>query len=186
MGFHINESIGKLPDIQRNYMWKVFIPDIDKVSNGKIDPADFGLRCRTAAIPSRGVEPIESFFLGMKQMFPGKPLLTNTLILTVEEFEDQKGIISMYEWMENIFSIDPKSGHGGSSKFALKKDYATDVLIRSYRQKGEQDELDKTVVLKGAWPSNIDEVPLDYAAQESVKYTVTFTFDTWQLDDKSS
>ncbi len=183
--FHINEQLSKLPDVQRTYMWKCFVPDIDKMTNGVMSTSDFILRCRNIVIPSRGNEPIESSFLGMKQMFPGKPIFTNTMILMLEEFEDQNILKGLYQWQENLFSVDPKSGHGGTSIHSDKSMYSTDVLLRMYKQVGDLEELEKQVRVKNAWISNIDDTSLDYTTQESVKYTVTLTYDYWTLEDKN-
>lgn len=185
MSFHINKSIRKCGDLARNYMWEVFIPDIATVSNGAINAEDFVLRCRNVVIPARGNEPIETFFLGMKQLFPGKPIFTNTMILMLEEFEDQKIMKAIYQWQENIFSVDPKSDHAGSAKFDHKSKYTADMLLRLYKQTGEDNELDKMIRVVNCWPSNVDDVTLDYTAQESIKHTLTLTFDWWTLEDSS-
>jgi len=181
MGFHIND-LKKLGDVQRTYTWKVFIPDISKVTNTKIDADNFILRARSVSLPSRGNDPIESYFYGMKQVFPGRPVFTNTMSITLEEFEDQKLLKALYEWQENIYSTDLKSGHPGNASLGSKTQYAVDVLLRMYKQ-FENEELDKYVRVKNAWISNIDEVNLDYTAQDSVKYNLTLAYDWWQLED---
>jgi hypothetical protein len=136
-------------------------------------------------IPSRGNEPIEVFFMGMKALYPGKPIYTNTLILTTEEFEDIKMLDALYKWQENVFSTDPASNHAGSAGLATKSLYTTDVILRMYKQVGDQSPVEKRIRIKNAWPSNIDDVPLAYDTQESVKPVVTLSFDYWTLEDNT-
>ena len=180
--FHIDKRLNRLPDVQRTYLWELMVPRIDQVTDTITDPEDFIIRSRSVSLPSRGNEPIESFFLGMKQMFSGRPIFTNIINVMLEEFEDQAVLQAIYEWQENVFSVDVNNGQAGASKKAQKRDgYATDMYINMFAQ--DKTQLGKTIKCVNCWPSQVDEVPLDFQAQDSVKYNVSFSFDYFVLED---
>ena len=161
-----------LPDIQKNYMWELFIPSIED-----LDQDDMVIRCRTASIPGRTIAPIESNFMGTKQFYPGKSKYTGNLAIQLEEFEDQKVHQALHSWMQSIFDYDPKSGTAGQSKAAGKNDYSVDVTLKLY--KGDGSDVDKKIRFYNCWPTSVGDAALDYAGPDSVKYDVTFQFDYW-------
>lgn len=181
MTFHIDKRMARAGDPQRIYTYEVLVPKINQVCDSISDPEDFVIRCRNAMLPSRGNEPIESFFFGMKQKFPGKPIFDNVMTLLIEEFEDQLISRAIYEWNENVFSTNPDDPDGGSSKKETKRDgYATDVIINMYKQNG--DLLDYRMRLFHCFPETLDAVQLDYATSDTIKYSLTLSYDyfTWE------
>ena len=170
--FSIRNTFEGVGDIARVYMWDLTIP-----ARGGVSDRDLLIRCRTAAIPSRGNEPIESVFMGMKQFFPGKPIFTNTLAVTFEEFEDRKISTALFAWQQDIF--DTKNA--GAALEDDKASIAETITLQLYGFKGEVLPANDKVFFRNAWPQNIDDITLDYTANESIKYSVTFQFDHWDL-----
>ena len=169
-----------LPDIQRNFMWEIFIPDISDVTNGVMgDVEDLVIRARTATIPGRGNEVITSEFVGMKQFFPGKPTFTNTFDVTVEETEDQIVKKALTEWQNQIFSVSPGSARGGQSQRPLKRDVAKDVYLLMYKYNG--DEIEKRIRFYNCFVQNVGDMSMAYSGNEAVIYPVTFQYDFWEL-----
>ena len=171
-----------LPDIQRNFMWEIFIPAISDVT-GRImgDVEDLVIRARTATIPSRGNEPITSEFIGMKQFFPGKPTFGNTFEVTLEESDSQIVHQALTFWQNLIFSVSPGRARGGHSQRPLKRDIAKDVFLLMYKYNG--DEIDKRVRFYNCFVQNVGDVSLSYSSNEAVAYSVGFQFDFWELVD---
>lgn len=174
--FSIDGRMKDLPDIQRQYNFELLIPQI-----GDWNQDDMIVRCKTAAIPSRGNTPIESIFMGMKQFYPGQPLFTNTLAVEIEEHEDQKALIALHSWNEQIFDTNPKSATAGQAQQSGKKDISGDIKLVMYGFGG--DPLPKAIVFKNAFLENVDDSTLGFANNESVKFTATFRFDYWLLQD---
>ena len=168
-----------LPDIQRNWMWELVIPAIADVTTDEMGVEDLVIRCRTAVIPARGNEPIESQFMGMKQFFPGKPTFNNTFDVTIEETEDQKVLRAITRWQDLIFQTSPTDPFGGSSQRPIKRDLAKDIYLVMYKY--NQEELTNKIRFFNAFPQNVADVPMDYATQAAVQYSVTFQFDFWRL-----
>lgn len=178
--FTIEGRLKGLKDIQRPWMFELVIPDASVLTNGIANTEDLIIRCRTASIPGRGFDTIESNFMGMKQFFPSKPTFSNTLAVSIEETEDQKVGKLLYAWRQKIFDVDPQSVKAGSSTGLVKRDLAKDIFLLMYKYDGTSFE--KKIKFVNAWPQNVDDVGLDYAGGgESVKYSVTFQYDFWLL-----
>lgn len=167
-----------LPDIQRSWMWELLIPSIADVTNGIMgDVEDLVIRARTATIPARGNEPIESQFIGMKQFFPGKPTFGNTFDVNIEETEDQIVHRALTTWQNLIFSISPTTLTGGQSLRPLKRDVAKDVYLLMYRYNG--DEMRERIRFYNCFVQNVGDVSMSYTENGSVQFTCTFQFDFW-------
>ena len=69
----------QLPDIQRSWLWEFYIPNVNTIPFAGVTEEDLVIRARTCTLPSRGNEALESYFMGFKQFFPGKPLFGNTM-----------------------------------------------------------------------------------------------------------
>jgi hypothetical protein len=184
MDLTIEGRMKQLPDIQRNWLWELVIPGISDVSESISSEGDgvnsLIIRCRTAVIPSRGNEPIESNFMGMKQFFPGKPAFGNTFAVTFEETENQIITKSLYEWQQKIFDIVPGSPTAGASQGPTKRSVTKDVYLLMYRYNGKV--LERKIRFYNAFPQNVDDVAMDFGGNESVKFSCTFQFDFWNLE----
>ncbi len=167
-----------LPDIQRNWMWELFIPSIANVTNGIMgDVEDLVIRARTASIPARGNEKIESQFMGMKQFFPGKPSFEHTFDVTIEETEDQIVHRALTAWQNLVFNIAPNLSVGGQSLRPLKRDVAKDVYLFMYKYNG--DNMWERIRFYNCFIQNVGNVSLSYTENAAVTYTATFSFDFW-------
>lgn len=178
--FTIEGRSKTLPDIQRNWMWEIFIPAISDVTQGIMgDVEDLVIRARTATIPSRGNDTIDSQFMGMKQFFPGKPSFGNTFEVTIEETEDQIVHRALTSWQNLIFNISPTLATGGQSQRPLKRDVAKDIYLIMYKYNGE--EIERKIRFYNAFVQNVGDVTMDYNGNEAVQYSTTFNFDFWEL-----
>jgi len=173
-----------IDDIQRNYSFELLIPDIGTMTDKEIDQEGFAIRCKNAAIPSRGITTIDSYFHGMKQVFPSRPDLTNALAVSVDETEDQIVMKSIYAWRQKIFDIDPDSTTAGYSKAMNKRSVSTTIILRQYKYNGVA--VDNDIHFINSWPSNMGDVALDMSGDGKVMYDITFTWDYWILKPSSS
>ena len=183
--------LSMIDDIQRNFMFELTISNIAKMlatgdiitTNGAPDLEEaMIIRTKTCAIPSRGNEEIESFFMGMKQMFPGRPTFGNKLSVTIDETEDQVVLKTLTSWRNLIFDIRPDSLTAGYSQSLNKRAASTSIVLRQYKFNG--DKLENDIIFTNAWPSEIGDVELSMTGNEKVSFNVTFTFDYWTLKSK--
>jgi hypothetical protein len=180
--FTINGRAHKYPDIQRNFMWQLFIPGIISLApSALLDAEDLLVRCRSISIPPRTNEPITSNFMGTRQFFPGKADPGGgTITVNFEDTEDMAIQRIFYEWEQNIFNINPASPlTAGKSKRPLKRLLTRDMYLILYNYAGIP--LLKQIRFHNAWVQNVSEASLAYDGNESVKYDVTFQYDYWTL-----
>jgi hypothetical protein len=170
--FTLAGRASKLADVQRTWTWELSIPN-NPIAN--MTDEDITIRCRISALPSRAIEPVETFFLGRKQLFPGRVTYSNNLSLTFEETEDQRIGIWLNEWMEKIEGV--KTGVG---EYLVKNDIAADVYLLMYKMNGEL--MRRRIRFINAYPISFEDITLDYSTSDSVKYAVTFAFDNWILE----
>lgn len=168
MAFTHESRLKNLPDIQKTYMWELFIPSIEE-----LDMDEMVVRVRNVQIPGRTITPIESFFMGTKAFYPGRTEYTGTFTTDFEEFEDQKVYEAINSWMELIFNYED-----GQQGVPSKNDLTRNISLIMYRSNG--DKLPKKIVFKNAWPQAIGDATLDYTASDSVKHNVTWQFDHWR------
>ena len=180
--FTINGRAYKYPDIQRNFMWQMFIPGISKISRSAIlDAEDLLVRCRSISIPTRTNEAIQSNFMGTRQFFPGRADPGGgTLSVNFEDTEDMAIQRIFYEWEQTIFNINPDSIlTAGKSKRPLKRMLTRDIYLILFNYAGIP--LPKQIRFHNAWVQSVGESSLSYDGNESVKYDVTFQYDYWTL-----
>jgi len=179
MSFHISRLDKIKHDPAKTYAWEMSFPDIGTVTDSIPTDEDFIIRCRNAVIPSKGNEKIQTDFFGMKAFYAGKPTFTNAITLLLEEFEDEMITKGLYEWNENVFSTSPLSPQAGNSKKASKSGYSINGFLSLYSQDGKV--LDKKWKLYNVFPETVDDVSLDYAGNDSIKYSLTLSFDYFDL-----
>lgn len=179
LNFTVEGRLGAIADIQRNFLFEVLIPAIGTMTGGAIDTEGLIIRSKSCALPARGNEEIDSFFMGMKQFFPGRPTFSNKLTVSIDETEDQIITKSLYAWRQRIFNIDPNSATAGYSEAVNKRAASTTIILRQYKYNG--DKLPNDIYFYNAWPSDIGDVELVMTGNEKVAYSAIFTFDFWKL-----
>jgi len=165
-------------DIQRNFLWQFWIPQLPQLAS-QLTFDEIIMACKSIAIPGRTIDLYETYFYGQKQLFPITQSFDNKISITLEEREDQKVYKTITNWMQSICSSDPYSPTATLSSFIIKKQYAVDVWLKLYKYNGS--EMDSAIRFRNAYPTNLSEVSLDYNSNESVKFSVEFTYDYYQV-----
>lgn len=206
----LRQGVGtRFSDVQRNYNWDLTIPidlinrikiatglrkasrpltnfggpsipSIGAVANYLLVEEDFIVKCRSASIPNKSFETIETSFMGHKKIFPSKPTFSNTLDVEYEEVERQSIKVFFDDWQWAIYDSDfTSSSTMGNSTFGRNK-YSTNIQLSFYAYNGIG--LDKSIVFYNAWPKEIKEVGVSYGgAADSIKYNISFAYDYWEL-----
>lgn len=181
--FTIEGRLKQMNDIQRKYMFELVVPKISQFSsNAKLD--DLVVRCKQVSIPGRSVEPIESNFMGMKQLFPGRVRFNGVINVTFEETEDMKIMKTFYDWREKVFGVNPAGVNPGFGGDINKRAVSTDIYIDTFKYNGEPT--DYRIRVHNAWPQDVPDSDLAMAANEAVTYQVGFAFDFWTLEKRSA
>jgi hypothetical protein len=150
----------------RTYLWDVLIP----VPVGNGDSTTYQIRAQSSEIPTRSNKPID---IPYKQtagiMVAGKLNYgDHSWTCTFIEGEDKKVWDAIFSWQQLI--VDNVAGIGVGDPL-----YKTDAYITLLKVTGDTF---MKLKMKGAWISNIDKTPLSYATEETIKYAVTFTYDS--------
>lgn len=168
-----------IKDVQRSFMWQVSMPTIGYLIDPSLAPdivEELRVRARTVSIPSRGIETLTTEFMGMKQLYAGKPSMTQTVAITFMESENLNMFAILNNLLQNTFSY--KTGHStlvGPKRSALTS-YAQDIHINLLKYDGTAAS-DKTMVLKNAFLTNVEDISLSYASNEVVQIGTTWSFD---------
>ena len=151
----------------RDYMWDVLIP----VPIGDGDFSTFQLRAQSSVIPGRSSDAIA---IPYKQtagiMVAGKLVFPHTWTCTFIEGEDKKVFDAIHSWQQNI--VNDVFGVGVGDPL-----YKTDVYITLLKLDGTTF---MKIKMKGAWIQSVGDVALAYANNDTIKYSVTFEYDSWE------
>lgn len=191
MNFNIEgRRLTKLKDPVKTWLYELIIPEANLIAPGIItDVDDVVIRTRTASIPQRALSQIASSFMGYTQYFPGKQTFGNTISTTFEEFEDQKISLFIYAWFQAINDASPQIGGSvtpivgkapGTAAFPSKRlGLSRTMYLRMYSISG--DPLPYQIKFINTWPETVEAIQLDNNAEDSMKISVNWRFDLWQL-----
>ncbi len=183
--FSINNQ-SKLGDIQRSYQWMINInpPQSVKDAMGWIEDGlldDLSLRCRSTSIPGKSFDVITAKHYGAEVFFASQVHYTNTINLVFEEFisddekKNRKIAKCFYTWQELVLNAISNNGN--------KSSYAVNCMLMLLKN-NDSDFRDigmkfNSINLYNMWPETIAEIPLSYADNNSVQYSVGFRYDYW-------
>lgn len=180
--------IKNLPDVQRTWLWEFVVSNIGDLIDIGADNLedDLIIRARSCTIPGRGIEIIPSNFMGMQQLFAGRPTFDRAITVNFEETEDQLMSKFLYDWNQAFYDVVPGGATAGVARAETKRELTRTVYLNMYHFGGTNDDiLERRVKFWNAWPSTVADVGLNYETSDSVKYDVTFSFDFWTLEATS-
>jgi hypothetical protein len=153
-------------------MWEV---DLIGGSN-QVGIEDINLRVKNISLPSRSIEPIDTWFYGFKQSIPGRTTFSNQINLSLEENEDQDILKSIYDWLEKIQGVDPLDLFATLSSV---KRYTKNMIIKLLKFNGQSTKY--FIELKNVYPLSINELNLDFNSNDAIRFDVSFNYDYWRL-----
>ena len=158
---------GNLTNPARTFMWDVLIP----VPIGTGQSTTYQIRAQSSNIPGRSNDSIA---IPYKQtagiQVAGKLVFPHTWTCTFIEGEDKLVFDAIHSWQQNI--VNDVFGVGVGDPL-----YKTDVYITLLTTAGK---MFMKIKIKGAWVQNVGDVALAYADNETIKYNVTFEYDSWE------
>lgn len=201
MAFNINDfssNIKKFGTLKNNnYEVIISLPIILKNINVRaIDASQIDimrvLNFRTEKITLPGfnleLQPVNRYGIGPKQRFPTNVVFPETISMTFLETEQNDVHRFFTIWMNSIFNFQysgfnniPGGGPNGLYLTEYKDNYATDITIKIYNGHTSDIKIQPApineIVLKGAFPTQLSELSLDWSDTNTVmKINVTFTF----------
>jgi hypothetical protein len=127
--------------------------------------------CKAAQLPSSVVGQIDVPFRGRQLKIAGDRTFENWTVTIINE--DGFQIRNAFErWMNGI------NEHRNGTGILNPADYQSDLIIN---QLNRQEEVIKSIVLKGAFPVNVAAIDLSYDTTDTVEeYTVEFAYQYWE------
>lgn len=158
----------KVSDFARTYLWLIQFPVLLDGSDKELLQA----LAETTAIPGVGNEPIELSYMAMKMKIAGRQNFEHTFPATFKETTKLAVTRAFLNWHKKI--THNVTGVG----------MAPDVykLTGKFHLLAPDASVIASFTAKGVWPENMDAVDLSYEDSAIIKRSVTFSFDTWDLD----
>lgn len=161
----VNALKAQLGTPQRDFLWEIVVPA--PIGGGDVET--FQLRAQSTKIPSREQGQIKIPFKqtpGIK--VPGKVSFEDTWTCTFIEGEDHKVRDAMVGWMDLIVNPTTGTGTGDSS-------IKTDIYLNLLTVVGGTAT---SIKLKGCYIKGLGSINLAFSSEDTVKYEVTFSFDS--------
>jgi hypothetical protein len=172
--FHILNRADINPDVQRDWMWELSIPDIATIVP-EVSTEGLVTRIRSALIPGAEMEEITSNFMGTKQYFPGKKTPTSDMTCDFEETQEHYVYSAFQSWMTLIQNYDHTTDNSGASLMASKSNgYGLDLFLNLYTYDGQ---ISRQIHFINTWVKSLSAPALSYEGNAQVKYSVGFKFD---------
>ncbi len=164
----VNTLKNNLTNPARSYLWDIVIPS--PIGGG--DGTTLQVRAQSTSIPGRSFGTIN---VPYKQsggvVFAGKLTYSHSWECTFVEGEDGAVHSAIYNWKQSIVHDYNNVGLGDD---AIKQDIYLNLL-------GTDGSITRNIKLIGCFPSAVADVAVDYAADEIVRYPVTFAYDHWEI-----
>jgi hypothetical protein len=160
------------------------IPTISNEANKILVEEDLIIKCKSATIPNKAFDEISTSFFGHKKMFPSKVAYSNSVDVEYEENERQTIKRFFDDWQWAIYNADFYSGEEVGNSSYSRDQFTTKIQLAFYGYNGIG--LDKNIQFINAWPKEVKDSGVTYnGGSETVKYSVSFTYDFWEFGANS-
>jgi len=135
---------------------------------------------RAASIPPANVGTIDIKYFGRSLKYPGDRVFPewNITIINDENFAVRDAFAA---WSNSMNSM---IGNLRSPAAGTPAGYSTDVTVRQYDKLGN---IIKTFILRGAWPSSVGDIQLDWNVTDTIEeFPVVLQYQWWEDPDTSS
>ena len=157
-------NILSLPDAAQVWNFDIFFPTIPGstvASNG------LTYACKTTELPASSIEPVAIELHGVKKQEAGRAQYTHTFACTFLGTIDYSTYQALRGWRDYMRSWKNNSGTNSSA-------YKVNLELDLFDNAGN---IAQTVILAGAWPTEIGQVSFDGTQSTAVEFPITFSFD---------
>ena len=156
-------NILALPDAALAHNFDLFFPTIP----GGGSAAGITYKCKTTAMPSSSLETVKIELHGTSKVEAGRATYTHTFNATFLETVDYATISAFRAWRNYMRSWKSNTGTDSSA-------YKVNLELDLYDNAGKTV---RTVILAGAFITEIAEVTYSGAESAAVELTLSFSFD---------
>ena len=163
------QNVLSLPDAAMSWNFSLYFPSIPGSSLSNI-----AYRCMSTSLPASKIEAVAIELAGVKVQEAGRAQYDHTFQVTFLETVDYATYMALRSWRDYTRSWKNNSG-------ANKADYQINLELDLYDNAGE---VSQTIILAGAWLTDIADVSLSGAESTAINIQATFSFN--YLDDGST
>lgn len=191
MAFNINDfisNLGTAGTLQTN-KFEVQIGIPPALRQYFSDTRLVAYRAEAIKVPGVTMDTTEArrYGIGPRQKFVTNVGL-NDIDITFIETKDSTFQRFFYLWTNYMFDFSGVRSAGNATvptyTTAYKEDYATDINIRLYNNRGAEEGLAAVIGIDEAYPTNLSENSLSWSNSNSLyKVNVTFGYTKWWVED---
>jgi hypothetical protein len=178
-------QISNLPDLAKQYLFEVYFL-FDNGLKNVLDQEDLKIKARTANLPTKTFNELDTQYMGTKLLYPGKATISGDLEIQWDEFQDMTVSEQLHKWANMLMNQGFKDDIGGGSDMTggaisnYASQYCATIDIRLY------DSTLKNMLpikwrLYRCWPKSISNFGLDHNADGKVTRNATFSYSNFEI-----
>lgn len=178
-------QISNLPDLAKQYLFEVYFL-FDNGLKNVLDQEDLKIKARTANLPTKTFNELDTQYMGTKLLYPGKATISGDLEIQWDEFQDMTVSEQLHKWTNMLMNQGFKDDIGGGSDMTggaisnYASQYCATIDIRLY------DSTLKNMLpikwrLYRCWPKSISNFGLDHNADGKVTRNATFSYSNFEI-----
>lgn len=175
-------------DIMKQFLFDVrFEYESDSALAPILDKDDFMIKARSASIPQKSFNELETNYMGTKLLYPGKATITGDFTVTWDEFQDNSISIALHKWANLLMNQGFNEDIGGSSNNITGGAVAN--YASAYCCTVELIVYDSTLKnplpikwrLYRVWPKSVNGFQLDHNGDSKVTREATFSYSNFEV-----
>lgn len=180
-------QLANLQDLAKQYLFQVqFYFESGSPLTQILDREDLMIRARTASIPSKSFNELDTQYMGTKLLYPGKATVNGDLEIQWDEFQDLTVSEALHRWANLLMNQGFRDDIGGSTNTTTggaysnyAADYCATVDLVLF-----DSTLKNALPLKWrmyrVWPKTISNFGMDQNADGKVTRSATFSYSTFE------
>lgn len=176
-----------MQDLAKAFLFQVrFIYEKGSALSSILDTDDFMIKARTASLPQKSFNELDTQYMGSKLIYPGKATVSGDFSVQFDEFQDMGISIALHQWTNMIFNQGFKndiSAFGNLTGGAISnyaKDYTATTEILLY-DSTLRNLLPVKWVLYRVWPKQVNSFGLDHNGEAKITREATFSYSNFEV-----
>lgn len=176
-----------MQDLAKQYLFQIrFLYERGSVLSSILDTDDLMIKAKTASLPQKSFNELDTQYMGSKLLYPGKATVSGDFSVRFDEFQDLSISIALHRWSNLLFnqgfkndiSMNGQTTGGAASNFA--KDYTATAEVLLY-DSTLNNLLPVKWVIYRVWPKTINAYGLDQDADGKVTREASFSYSNFEV-----
>ena len=176
-----------MQDLAKAFLFQVrFIYEKGSALSAILDTDDFMIKARTASLPQKSFNELDTQYMGSKLIYPGKATVSGDFSVQFDEFQDMRISIALHQWTNMIFNqgfnndISTFGNLTGGAISNQAKDYTATTEILLY-DSTLRNLLPVKWVLYRVWPKQVNSFGLDHNGEAKITREATFSYSNFEV-----